>query len=251
MKEQVTVMVRATPEKSKNHGYLVCVAGINENNEFRRLYPFEFEYGEKSLPFKKRDLIEVELESPDNDKRRESRKVKTFTNLSCPVEIEELRDRILPLVSSVEILTEEDASLGIVKPILENIEVNVNSTEIRDAQTYFNITGGFLEEREKVKLPVEVRYIFKCKGEARCQGHKIILIDWELNELARNIMKKDKDKAIVESKIKAKFFDEMQKRDLYFFMGTHFRFHTWLIIGLFYPPKKLHRSLFDFEAPKN
>ncbi len=66
---------------------------------------------------------------------------------------------------------------------------------------------------------------------------RIILIDWELNELARNIMKSDKNADSVEGKIKQKFFDFMKKRDLYFFMGTHFRFGSWLIVGIFYPDR--------------
>ncbi len=37
---------------------------------------------------------------------------------------------------------------------------------------------------------------------------------------------------------KNKFFDFMKTRDLYFFMGTHFRYGTWIIIGLFYPQKR-------------
>ena len=87
-------------------------------------------------------------------------------------------------------------------------------------------------------MPVELRYQFKCKDEPECKGHNIILIDWELNELARNVMRNEKDKKIIEDKIKNKFFDFMKTRDLYFFMGTHFRFGTWIIIGLFYPQKR-------------
>lgn len=45
--EKIVVLVRATPEESRKHGYLVCVAGINEKGEFRRVYPFEFSYGGK------------------------------------------------------------------------------------------------------------------------------------------------------------------------------------------------------------
>ncbi|MCL7410323.1 MAG: hypothetical protein M8350_00715 [Methanosarcinaceae archaeon] len=97
--------------------------------------------------------------------------------------------------------------------------------------------GMHATSREKVKMPIEFRYIFKCKDEPECTGHKIILIDWELNELARNIMRKDKDPDVIKEKIKNKLFDYMKTRDLYFFMGTHFRFGTWIIIGIFYPPQ--------------
>ncbi|VVB91275.1 Uncharacterised protein [uncultured archaeon] len=238
MKEKVLVLVRAIPEKSERYGYLICVAGINEKNEWRRLYPFKFSYGERLVDFGKKDLIDVTLADPDNDKRSESRKVTTHENLESQLNDEEILQRIMPLVSSIEKLKKEGASLGVIKPELAGIDVIINSTDIYDEQTYFTLADDYLEKREKVKMPVELRYQFKCKDEPECKGHNIILIDWELNELARNLMRKEKDKKIIEAKIKTKFFDFMKTRDLYFFMGTHFRFGTWIIIGLFYPQKR-------------
>lgn len=238
MKEKVLVLVRAIPEKSERYGYLICVAGINERNEWRRLYPFKFSYGEKLVDFGKKDLINVTLADPDNDKRGESRKVTTHENLNSPLNDEEVLHRIIPMVSSIEKLKKEDASLGVIKPELTGIDIKINSTDIYDQQTYFSLADDYLEKREKVKMPVELRYKFKCKDEPECKGHNIILIDWELNELARNLMRREKDKKTIEDKIKNKFFDFMKTRDLYFFMGTHFRYGTWIIIGLFYPQKR-------------
>ncbi|HEY9245740.1 MAG TPA: hypothetical protein VIO11_02730 [Candidatus Methanoperedens sp.] len=238
MKEKILVLVRAIPEKSDRYGYLICVAGINENNDWRRLYPFKFSYGERLVDFGKKDLINVTLAGSDNDKRRESRKVVTHENLNSPLNDEEVLQRIMPLVSSIEKLKKEEASLGVIKPELTGIDIIINSTDIHDDQTYFSLADDYLEKREKVKMPLELRYQFKCKNELECKGHNIILIDWELNELARNLMRREKDKKIIEDKIKNKFFDFMKTRDLYFFMGTHFRYGTWIIIGLFYPQKR-------------
>lgn len=240
MNERILVLVRAIPEKSERYGYLICVAGINERNEWRRLYPFKFSYGERLVDFGKKDLINVILADPDNDKRRESRKVTTHENLNSQLNDEEVLQRIVPMVSSIEKLKKENASLGVIKPELTGIDVIINSSDIYDEQTYFSLVDDYLdlEKREKVKMPVELRYQFKCKDEPECKGHNIILIDWELNELARNLMRTENDKKIIEDKIKNKFFDFMKTRDLYFFMGTHFRFGTWIIIGLFYPQKR-------------
>src|SRR3989344_1109578 len=235
MKENVLVLVRAIPEKSRKYGHNVCVAGINDDGSWRRLYPFQFEYGKK-LNFRKRDIIEVTIEEPDNDKRKESRKVTGYKTIKSLDEKEVLK-RILPCVASVEKLKKEKASLGAVKPELEDMEICVNDTRLYDDQTYLSAAEGFLEKREKVKMPVELRYKFKCKGEKDCSGHRMILIDWELNELTRNIMRNEKDKIIIEQKIREKFFNFMKKRDLYFILGTHFKFGTWMIIGLFYPKK--------------
>jgi len=56
---------------------------------------------------------------------------------------------------------------------------------------------------------------------------------------------------LVEEKIRKKFLDFMKTGDLYFFMGTHFRFGTWIIIGIFYPKqqkkeKTIQKSLMNF-----
>lgn len=247
--EKIVVLVRATPEESRKHGYLVCVAGINEKGEFRRVYPFEFSYGEKLIGFKKKDRIEVVLTEPDNDQRRESRKQISYKNLHSPVEDEELRNLLQSKVSSIEKLKEENASLGVVKPELLDVKIEINSTEIYDRQQYFNLMGDYLvEKREKVKMPVELRYHFRCKNDPTCKGHQIILLDWELNELARNVMRTDIDPKSIEEKIRYKFFDSMQERDLYFVLGTHFRFKTWMIIGILYLKKKdeKQKNLFDF-----
>ncbi|MCC4766198.1 hypothetical protein FXW07_06100 [Methanosarcina sp. DH1] len=247
--EKIVVLVRATPEESRKHGYLVCVAGINEKGEFRRVYPFEFSYGEKLIDFKKKDRIEVVLTEPDNDQRRESRKQISYKNLHSPVEDEELRNILQSKVSSIEKLKEENASLGVVKPELLDVKIKINSTEIYDRQQYFNLIGDCLiDKREKVKMPVELRYHFRCKNDPACKGHQTILLDWELNELARNVMRKETDPASIKEKIRNKFLDSMQERDLYFVMGTHFRFKTWMIIGIFYFKKKdeKQKNLFDF-----
>jgi hypothetical protein len=88
-------------------------------------------------------------------------------------------------------------------------------------------------------MPIELRYKFKCDNEPDCKGHNIILIDWELNELARNVLKTEADAEKARRKITEKFYDFMLERDLYFILGTHFKYGTWMIIGLFYPPKGL------------
>jgi hypothetical protein len=169
--------------------------------------------------------------------------------LHAPVEDEEIRTLLRSKISSLEKLTEEKASLGVVKPELIDVKIEVNSIEIYDSQQYFNLMGDFLvEKREKVKMPIELRYNFRCKHETACKGHQIILLDWELNELARKVMRVDKDPILIEEKIRYKFFDFMSERDLYFVMGTHFRFKTWMIIGIFYLNKKdeKQKKLFDF-----
>lgn len=238
-KEEIAVLVRSTPEKSKKdgNGHPVGVTGINKDGELLRLYPLGFRYGEGLVDFRKNDLLEVTVTKPEHDIRWESRKVLSYVNLQSPLKEREIKELVMPLVKSVERLNTEGASLGVVKPEILDIEIKINSIETYDRQQYFNLMGDFLEKGERAGMPVEVRYIFRCEGEEVCRGHKIILLDWEFNETIRNIIRDEQEPAGVERKIRENFFNLMQEKELYFIMGTHFTYGTWMITGIFCPEK--------------
>lgn len=238
-KEEIAVLVRSTPEKSKKdgNGHPVGVTGINKEGELLRLYPLGLRYGEWLVDFRKNDLLEVTVTKPEHDIRWESRKVLSYVNLQSPLKEREIKELVLPLVKSVERLNTEGASLGVIKPEILDIEIKVNSIETCDRQQYFNLMGDFLEKGERARMPVEVRYIFRCEGEEACRGHKIILLDWEFNETIRNIIRDEQEPAGVERKIREHFFNLMQEKELYFIMGTHFTYGTWMITGIFCPEK--------------
>jgi len=238
-KEEIAVLVRSTPEKSKKdgNGHPVGVTGINKEGELLRLYPLGLRYGEWLVDFRKNDLLEVTVTKPEHDIRWESRKVLSYVNLQSPLKEREIKELVLPLVKSVERLNTEGASLGVIKPEILDIEIKVNSIETCDRQQYFNLMGDFLEKGERARMPVEVRYIFRCEGEEACRRHKIILLDWEFNETIRNIIRDEQEPAGVERKIREHFLNLMQEKELYFIMGTHFTYGTWMITGIFCPEK--------------
>ena len=253
-KEEIAVLVRATPEKSRRNGYVhaVGVTGINKAGELLRLYPLRFRYGEGLVDFRKNDLLEVTVTKPEHDLRWESRKVLDYVNLKRPAKDREMKELILPLVTSLERLNMEGASLGVVKPELLDVDVKVNSTETCDRQQYFNLMGDFLEKGEKAAMPVEVKYIFRCEGEDACRGHKIILLDWELNETVRNIVRGERAPGAVKKKIREQLFELLKEKELYFIMGTHFIYGTWMITGIFCPEKENRNqsSIFDFKQER-
>jgi hypothetical protein len=250
-KEKIAVLVSATPEKSKRNGegHAVGVTGINKDGELLRLYPLRFRYGEGLVDFRRNDLLEVTVTRPENDTRLESRKVLDYVNLEQPEKDRKIKELILPLVTSLERLNIEGVSLGVVKPELLDIEVKINSFETFDRQQYFDMMGDFLERGEKAGMPVEIKYIFRCEGEEACRGHKIVLLDWELNETVRNIVREEKKPLAVKKRIREQLFEHVKEKELYFIMGTHFTYGTWLITGIFYPEKESEkqRSIFDFR----
>ncbi len=249
-KEEIAVLVRATPEKGKRdgEGHVVGVIGITKEGEFLRLYPLGFRYGEGLVDFKKNDLLEVTLTRPEHDTRWESRKVLNYVNMERSLKEKEVKGLILPLVTSVERLNIEGVSLGVVKPEILDIEIKVNSIETLDRQQYFNLMGDFLEKGERARMPVEVRYIFRCEGEEACRGHNFFLLDWEFNETVRNLIRGEQELSGVVKKIRKHFFNLMQEKELYFILGTHFTYGTWMITGLFCPEKndKKQKNLSGF-----
>jgi hypothetical protein len=241
-KEEITVLFRTAPEKAKKdeERHSVEVICINKNGELLRLYPSGVRSEDNLFDFKNSELLEVVVTKPENDIRWESRKILGYTNLQNPHKKRKIKGLIQPLVTSIEKLNIEGASLGIVKPEILDIEVKINSIETYDRQQYFFFLREFLEKGRKI--PVEVRYFFKCKGEATCRGHKITLLDWESNEIIRNIIRAQKSPEIVKMKIRERFFDLIKEREIYFIMGTHLNYGIWMITGVFSPENNKNQS---------
>jgi len=53
----------------------------------------------------------------------------------------------------------------------------------------------------------------------------------------------NREKAV--ESIKKKFFDQIcaAERDTYFFMGTTFPYNSWVVIGVYWPPKEYQLEL--------
>jgi len=181
-----------------------------------RLYPLGFRYGEGLIDIRKNDLLEVTVTKPENDVRWESKKVLSQVNLENPLKEREIKELVLPLVTSIERLNLEGASLGVIKPEILNLEIKVNITEVYGRQQYFNLMGDFLEKGKKARMPVEVRCFFRCEGEEACRGHKLILLYREFNETVRNIIRDEQEPASIERKIKEHFSGLIKERELYF-----------------------------------
>ena len=62
--------------------------------------------------------------------------------------------------------------------------------------------------------------------------------DWELLESYRSWGQRYGDEDTLWEKLHEKFFEKMlAEKELYFYVGTFSQYPTWLIIGLYYPPK--------------
>lgn len=185
------------------------------------------------------------LTPPDaRDKRNESFKI-DMNSLEVLDKIgdEEVRKIISPLVvPSIDHIVKSGASLGFIKPNIQDYDIDIISTELIDKQLQLEADGS-VAPMGKVKLDQESSYVFTCQDRSNCscsrRPHKISIHDWEVNELYRNVIKGTKEPATIKEKMRQKWFDWMtQQRDVFFMMGTHNRWKTWLIVSVLYLKKQ-------------
>lgn len=253
-RKKVLVTVKAYPEKSKKYGACVCTAGITDSGEMIRLYPIPFENfsGKNNIP--KYSWISVECEkAKELLNRKESYHIR-YKTIKILGHVGTGRDRswsdrnkiILSLSSgSLEELQKcadiDRTSLGLIKPreitdltIDDKDGINKEESEmIKEFQ--MTLEGERRKELENIEY--NFRYHFLCSNPD-CKGHKIMCEDWEMLESWRKYKVMYPTREIAIEKFRDKFFNDMVKKDLYFFVGTHSKYNTWLIIGLYYPPVK-------------
>jgi hypothetical protein len=255
-KKKVLVTVKAYPEKSRKHGTTVCTAGITSEGEWIRLYPMPYSSFLGVNKIQRYDWIEVECKKVTDEKlnRKESYRVRdgSVNIINRSLSLGKVKGKapwaernriILPnLAPSLEYLEEryqeDKTSIGLIKP-----------SEMMDFFT-----------REELKQPVAPKefqrsldnqiipiidaiphifaYKFRCLGCIEGKPHDIMCEDWELFESYRSWWKNYPDVKVLWEKLHEKFFDFMVRNDFHFYMGMYSQMPTWLIIGLYYPPKE-------------
>jgi hypothetical protein len=98
------------------------------------------------------------------------------------------------------------------------------------------------------KIPFDFRYDFRC-GDVNCNGHNMICTDWEMAQSYRSWRQRYGDRW--EEPFRLRYEQEMiEKNDTHFFVGTIHQFpDSWIIVGLFYPPKQQMDDLLDLIRP--
>ncbi len=260
-KTKVLITVMTYPHPSDRHQELVCTAGITEAGEWVRLYPIDYRYQPKERQFHKYQWIEISLASrgAGNDGRRESRKpdLDSIRILGRPLPTKNSwrarREVIDPLPHCTRkelegLYAGKKISLGIVRPS-EVLDLRVEPVERnwkpqwQDALKQFNLYSGLPKHLDK--LPYKFSYVFRCadSGDAT---HTAMIEDWELGVLYLGEVERLGDEGAAITSVRKKFLDEMchSSRDTRFFMGTVFPYNTWVVIGVFWPPKDDQGLLF-------
>jgi hypothetical protein len=259
-KTKVLITAMTYPHPSESHQELVCTAGITDGGEWVRLYPIDYRYRPHNQQFRKYQWIEIGLadQGAKNDNRRESRKpdLESIRLLGDPLPTKnnwharrDIIDR-MPHRTRIELegLYESDkVSLGIVRPT-EILDLKVEAVgrewkpQWQATLSQFRLFGGPPKHLEK--LPYKFSYVFRCADSVE-KIHTAMIEDWELGVLYRKEVERLGDEQAAAANVRKKFFDQIcdPSRDTRFFMGTVFPYNTWVVIGVFWPPKELQASL--------
>jgi len=248
VKLKLLITVKTYPTPSTRYKEIVCTAGVKEDGSWVRLYPIDYRYRNYSQWYKKYQWIEVDVKKHNIDPRPESyRPCNDIKILSEPLptknEWAERKKYVLAKGTKtmcwLQRQSQKDTSLGIIKPF--NIEdfcwKEVSRNWSKKQLQVLNQLSIFEKNKPLEKIPYQFRYKFKCE-DTNCQGHNMLIEDWEVMQLYRNMRDKYGEKQGL-MKVKEKFLNEIcsPARDTYFIVGTVLTHGTWIIIGTFWPPK--------------
>ena len=194
-----------------------------------------------------------------NDSRRESRRpdLDSIRTLGAPLPTagnwRARREVVDPLPHHTKMELEalyesQRISLGVVRPT-EVLDLKVEPVEREWKSQWqavlnqFNLFSGPPKHLEK--LPYKFSYVFRC-ADSGDKIHNAMVEDWELGVLYRREVERLGDEQAAIASVRRKFFEEIchSSRDTRFFMGTVFPYNTWVVIGVFWPPKDPQGSLF-------
>jgi len=260
-KKRVWIIVKTYPEYSRgSRDWVACTAGLTEEGDWIRLYPIPTKHYSGENRIRKFDLVEVVCQKATSEKlgRKESYKVKEGSDITIidrslstaqtdrvwKERSKLVLEKVDPSLSYLNSRYEEDkTSLGLIKPqeVLKfhnrkDLEIYADPVQYQQ-----RIDGSKTPVIQEISHPFAYR--FKCSDSCSiCSNgyHDFLCEDWELLEAYRRWGPKYGDVQTLWEKLHDRFYTwMMEERDLYFVVGMYSLYPTWLIIGLYYPPKNI------------
>ncbi len=269
-KKKVFITVKTYPTLSAKYDELVCTAGITEKGRWIRIYPVPFRKLEWKKQYRKYQWIELDLIRNKSDFRQESYKpANQGQTIQSKEFIKNWEDR-KKIIFKAKVYADLDSlikdaknkskkiSLAVFKPEkiidfkcepvedrkwdskkIKTIKENAKQLDLFNSDKpheFFRIVN---------KLPYKFSYVFQDKLGKKS---KLMIEDWEIGALYWNCLKRDKNEKIAIQKVKNKYLNEFNKKDLYLFLGTTLQNHyrgknPFIIIGVFPPPFTSQMSL--------
>ena len=190
-------------------------------------------------------LTEEKLSRPESHKIDQT-SIQLLEKIPAGNQWGEREKYFLPYVSKswetiLENQEKHNVSLGAFKPKLvtdfivepSNDEWDLSQKGILNQTTLFSTNRMPLE-----KIPYRFRYKFIC-DDSRCNGHNVIILDWEVFESYRRWKRMYRDEKLTIEKLKFKWLTYFfEQRETYFVVGTDSMFGKFMILTIVSPKRK-------------
>jgi hypothetical protein len=257
---RVLIVVRTYPVPATKGIEVSCTAAVTSEREWMRLFPVPYRFLDEDKRFKKYQWIDVAVRRARNDPRPESHNlndasIKIGGSIPAQANWQARKDFLLPLrrdsLCQIERERAENGSptLGFFRPPrIDRLTIEPadppdwtpqqRALLSRQLLPYGNAPKGELE-----KVPYDFRYEFRC-DDSECNGQKLMCTDWEVGQSYRSWRRTYGPRW--EQKFREKYEQQLIDRcELHFYVGTLHQFpSSWIIVGLFYPPKSAISDLF-------
>ncbi|MBC7251224.1 MAG: hypothetical protein H5T62_13170 [Anaerolineae bacterium] len=247
---EVMITVKAYPNPSRKYVEASCTAGITRDGQWIRLYPVKFRTLDSEQQFSKYTWVRVRV-CKASDPRPESftvdmDSIQVIRRVGTAQAWAERKAILYPLrdLSMCSLQSAREAggrSLGFIRPKeIIRLEIRPTSPHWTPAelaclrqQSFFDADSS---PAELEKIPYDFFYHFRCE-DPHCNSHRMKVVDWEICQSYRSWFQRYGDDW--QEKLREKYERQMRdERDTHFFVGTMLKHpQSWIIVGLFYPPK--------------
>ena len=247
VEDEAFIIVKAAPRASNTYGETVCIAAIDHNGRWVRLYPVSFRQLEDAQKFGRWDRIRYRWRNPtaSADRRPESRRVDQ-NSIEIIGKLRE-RDRQAFLnraaVTSLRAELEAGRSLALLQCDIVDFwpERRTNDEITKQAQVYQNLRNQQDLFAIHELVPREAcPYVFKYRYRDADGDHEGTCQDWETETTFLRRRSEMFSEAAALDWMKYKFGIEFPRGGMALAMGTHrWRASQWLINGVL----RVHRTM--------
>lgn len=238
--ERILITVRTYPNLSKTYFETVCTGGINDQGEWRRLYPVQWRLLDKDKQYHQYDVIEAKITDESSDGRPESRRIDT-ASLRIVDKLKSWEARVPwvrpSVVRSMAELRNQGHTLRpvVVSQVIDFIAKPTSVEWSTEQQEILRQDGLFGGPDPLEKIPFDFRIIWR-DGDGEEHDNKFI--DWEICQAWRDFRGRPESIEYLKRAWWERRFGS--SRAVHFYMGN-FKQHPqhFGICGVFCPPKGL------------
>lgn len=253
--KELTVLVKTYPIPSKKYEELVCVAGIDNNGNWIRIYPVQFRDLQESQKFKPFQKISVLCRRKSTDKRPESFEIQDDSIVLGEVlgtKGKDLFERSELIRSGLKgtmcALNRQGLpvgnSLSVIKPrkLIKFWHELASGDDKWNAEMKLRVTQNSLFNPDRIPLE-EPKYTFKYKylcADSECTSHEQTVKSWEIQQTFRSWRDRYKSEERALALIAKRWGEEMwlPEKDTHFYVGDRSDYHEkFMVIGNYWSRK--------------